>query len=135
MLARLDDPRIAVLGLAYKENTNSTKNAPSLALLRHLEPFRVSVFDPVVPGDIVPWAESAGSAMAAADGADALVIMTPWPEFGGLDVSKLAEAMAGRCIIDPYRILDGEAVSAAGLDYSSLGKPAPPALGPTETTC
>ena len=49
VLARVDDPVIAVLGLAYKQDTHSTKNSPSIALLSSLTPFRVRVFDPVVP--------------------------------------------------------------------------------------
>ena len=54
VLSKIDDPVIAVLGLAYKQDTRSTKNSPSLALLAHLAPFRVRVFDPVVPTEIEP---------------------------------------------------------------------------------
>src|SRR5262249_36843979 len=53
------DATIAVLGLAYKENTHSTKNSPSLALLENLRGKSIKVHDPVVPGSVVQWAKAA----------------------------------------------------------------------------
>ena len=115
-------PRIAVLGLAYKENTRSTKNSPSLALLAKLADCQVSVFDPVVAADVAPIAVSAGdSAMAAIAGADAVAIMTPWPEFRALQPDEMVKAMAGRILIDPYRVIDSAHARAAGLTYLTLG--------------
>ena len=51
LLAKHQDPLIAILGLAYKEDTASTKNSAAVALLRGLKPFRVRVYDPVVKAD------------------------------------------------------------------------------------
>ena len=56
-----------------------------------------------------------------ATGADALVIMTPWPEFRSLSCADIAKAMGGRLVLDPYRVLDPSAARAAGLDYRTLG--------------
>jgi UDPglucose 6-dehydrogenase len=59
--------------------------------------------------------------METAAGVDALAIMTPWPQFRELRAHELARALRGRTVIDPYRVLDGAAVAAAGLDYFTLG--------------
>ena len=108
--------KIAVLGLAYKENTHSTKNSPSLALLAHLRGMQVKVHDPVVPASVAPWTTGAADPLAAAEGADVLMIVTPWPQYRELKPGDLARAMKGRAVLDPYRVLDGDACAAAGLD-------------------
>jgi UDPglucose 6-dehydrogenase len=126
VFARNPDATIAVLGLAYKENTHSTKNSPSVALIQHLAPWRVRVHDPVVSAQAVkhPRMTGCGSALDAASQADALVVMTPWPAFRELKPAELLRAMKGRTVIDPYRILNGSALSAAGFNYVTLGRAA-----------
>ncbi len=116
-------PAISVLGLAYKENTRSTKNSPSLALLENLKPWPLRVYDPavVVCADYHPQLTGCASALDAVAGTDVLIIMTPWPEFRELKPAALAAAMNGRLVIDPYRMLDGEALVKAGLRYLTLG--------------
>jgi UDPglucose 6-dehydrogenase len=125
VLAKNEDAVIGVLGLAYKEGTRSTKNSPSLALIEHLKPWRLRVYDPVVPAGEAghPRAVAAASALDAARGVDVLMIMTPWPEFRELAPRDLASAMAGQAVVDPYRMLDAVEVTAAGLDYFTLGTP------------
>ncbi len=120
-----DGWRIGVLGLAYKENTRSTKNSPALALLDGLPNTRVRAYDPAVPDDAVhhPGLLRVSSPLEAALDVDALAIMTPWPEFRELVPAQLAEVMSGRLIIDPYRTLDAQAVRKAGLRYHTLGMP------------
>ncbi len=115
--------RVAVLGLAYKENTHSTKNSPSLAFLAHLQGMQVKVHDPVVPASVAPWTTGAPDPLAAAEGADVLVIATPWPQYRELRPRDLARAMNGRTVLDPYRVLDGHACAAAGFTYHTLGRP------------
>ena len=117
------EARIAVLGLAYKENTGSTKNSPSLVLLTHLQGNDVCVHDPVVPAGIVPFAKSAATPLGCAKDADALVLATPWPEYRLLAIADLVKAMRGYVIIDPYRMLDGRAAVLAGFEYHTLGAP------------
>lgn len=123
VLSRVPQARIGVLGLAYKENTHSVKNSPSLALIRCLTPWSLQVFDPVVPVSAVshPNATGAASALDAAKGVDALAIMTPWPQFRELTCEDLARAMRGRLALDPYRVLDAGKAKAAGLDYRTVG--------------
>jgi UDPglucose 6-dehydrogenase len=118
--------QIAVLGLAYKENTHSTKNSPAIALLTRLEAVeevRIRVHDPVVSGATVPFATGCADPLACAAGADALVLATPWPEYRALRIEDLARVMAGRVLIDPFRLLNGEAATAAGFSYHALGMP------------
>lgn len=123
LLSRDPDAHIAVLGLAYKENTHSTKNSPSLALLAHLDGRRVSVHDPVVSGSVVPFARACADPLSCATGADALVLATPWPQYRQLDIAELGRIMHGRLLIDPYRLLDGKAAAACGFEYHALGMP------------
>jgi UDPglucose 6-dehydrogenase len=115
--------KIAVLGLAYKENTHSTKNSPSLALLEHLRGMSVKVHDPVVSAAVAPWTTGVADPLAAAAGADVLVIATPWPQYRELKPTDLARVMRGCAVLDPYRVLDGHACAAAGLTYHTLGMP------------
>lgn len=123
VFAHNPEPGIAILGLAYKENTHSTKNSPALALIRHLGPWPLRVYDPVVPAQAAshPRATGCTSALDAATGADVLVIMTPWPEFRELAPAALANVMKGRIVIDPYRVVDGRSWAEAGFDYLTLG--------------
>ena len=125
VLAANSNPVIAVLGLAYKEDTSSTKNSPSLALIAHLGPFALRVFDPVVAGDAANHANAfaAKSPLEACTGADVVVIMTPWGRFKELEPAAVASAMTGRTVIDPYGVLYAGACNAAGLDYFTLGVP------------
>jgi UDPglucose 6-dehydrogenase len=129
VLSSTPNARIGVLGLAYKENTHSTKNSPALALLSHLDGFDVCVHDPIVSSVAAGiHVSSSDNAEDVAKNANALVIMTPWPEYAELDLDKIFSHMKGRTILDPYAILDGETVRAAGFDYLTLGLAELPAL-------
>jgi len=123
VLSKVDDPVIGVLGLAYKQDTHSTKNSPSIALLEALKPFQVRVFDPVVPAAAAPnpRCHGAKTELEACDGADALAVMTPWPQFKRLDPAEIARRLRGKTVLDPYAVLDGAACRAAGLEYHRLG--------------
>ena len=90
VLAKNPDATIAVLGLAYKEDTHSTKNSPSLKLLSHLEGRNVRVHDPVVPPSVAPFAKGCKTAMECTQGADVLVIATPWGEYRKLSLDEIA---------------------------------------------
>jgi UDPglucose 6-dehydrogenase len=123
VLAHRADAVVGILGLAYKENTDSTKNSPALAVVDHLGPWRLRVYDPAVPAARVhhPAVVGADSPLDAARGVDALAVMTPWPEFRELKPADLAAVMAGRTVVDPHRVLDARTCVAAGLDYITLG--------------
>ena len=128
ILTQNPEATIAVLGLAYKENTHSTKNSPALLLIEKLYNCNIKAYDPVVDAGVAGnHVSRAISALDAANGADAVVIMTPWPEFRDISPGDLAETMQGQTVIDPYGMLDAGKVASAGLDYFTLGKP--PVLG------
>jgi UDPglucose 6-dehydrogenase len=123
VMVKTPNPLLGVLGLSYKENTNSTKNSPSVALLSHLHEFIVRLYDPVVlpMAAAHPRAAEAKSALDAARGTDALLVMTPWPEFRELDPDALAEVMRGRTIIDPHGVIDRTAARRAGFSHFRIG--------------
>lgn len=124
-IAARRDAVVAVLGLAYKENTHSTKNSPALKLLAHLAGREVRVHDPVVPASAAPFARYCADAADCVEGADALVLATPWPEYRAIEPELLARAMRGRVIVDPYRLLDGRRARTCGFAYYTLGAPPP----------
>ncbi|MDP1536695.1 MAG: nucleotide sugar dehydrogenase [Burkholderiales bacterium] len=123
VLLKLADPVIAVLGLAYKQDTHSVKNSPSIALLSSLLPFRVRLFDPVVPASVAPnpRRDAATSELDACEGADVLVVMTPWGQFRSLEPVAIATRLRGKIVLDPYAVLDRAACRGAGLEYHTLG--------------
>src|SRR5258708_19123039 len=134
VLTRKADALIGILGLAYKGNTHSTKNSPSVALISTLAPWRLKVYDPVVPASAAdhPRAEGAPSALTAADGVGALAIMTPWPAFRELKPADIAPVIAVRTRLDPYRLRRAERV--VGSRLARLPLVAPPRRA-TEYRC
>lgn len=126
LLDKSPDAKVAVWGLAYKENTHSVKNSPSLATLRQLPDARLVLHDPVVAASAAGHANAVGATdpMEAVAGADALMILTPWPQYKGLAPAAIAKAMRGKIVLDPYGVLDGQAARAAGLAYHTLGRSA-----------
>jgi UDPglucose 6-dehydrogenase len=135
VLAKNPAARIAVLGLAYKENTHSTKNSPALALLARLHGHDVRVHDPVVPASVAPQTTGCGDALSCAAGADVLILATPWPEYRELRIADLARLMAGRVLIDPFSLLDGAMAARAGFEYHALGMPPLPPCRDERPSC
>jgi len=122
--------RIALLGLAYKPDTASTKNSPALALARALVPYEICGYDPLVPITALehPRARSAASALDACVDADAVLVMTAWAEFRDLKPLDIARRMRGKLVIDPFGVLERERCSEAGLRYLRLGSEPPSEL-------
>jgi UDPglucose 6-dehydrogenase len=115
---------IAVWGLAYKENTDSVKNSPSLATIRQLPGVPFRVHDPVVPASAAAGARVTGASepLEATAGAEALMILTPWPDYRRIAPAEIARSLRGRIVLDPYAVLDRKAAEAAGLVYYTLGR-------------
>jgi UDPglucose 6-dehydrogenase len=132
-LGSLRGRRIALLGLAFKSNTDDMREASSLVLAARLraEGAQVVAYDPVAMraaqpllGDTV---ELAGSMLEAVTGADAAVIVTEWGEFRGLASAAVRDAMAQPLIVDGRNLLDPAQARAAGFAYESVGRPSDPA--------
>ncbi|HUG45194.1 MAG TPA: UDP-glucose/GDP-mannose dehydrogenase family protein, partial [Sphingomicrobium sp.] len=112
--------KIGVLGLAFKQNTDDMRDAPSIPLIRSLveQGAAVSAFDPAAMENAVPLLpkiDYAERAYDVADDADALVIVTEWDEFRALDLKKLAGKMRGRMLVDLRNVYDREEVEREGL--------------------
>jgi len=124
-LGLLADPSavLGLWGLAYKADTHSIKNSPSLGLLRALPAYRWSAYDPVARIDAseFPNLRLCGSPLEAVRDAAALVVMTPWKEFAGVDLEHAREGTRGRIIVDPYAALDGRRCRELGFRYYSRG--------------
>ena len=119
--------RIGVLGLAFKPNTDDMRDAPSIPLVNTLieQGAEVTAFDPAAmdhAGGMFEGLNFAKDAYSVADDADALVVITEWDEFRGLDLDKLAKRMRGRAIIDLRNVYDREEAERAGFDYRGLGR-------------
>jgi UDPglucose 6-dehydrogenase len=132
LLDRKPGAVVAVWGLAYKENTHSVKNSPSLATIALLSDARLRVHDPVVPPSVVthPHLVGCSDPLEAARTAEALMILTPWPQYRAIAPERLGKVMQGRLVLDPYGVLDADGAAAAGLQYHTLGRP--PMTSPQE---
>jgi len=123
----LKGKRIAVLGLAFKPNTDDMRDAPSIPLIKALveRGAEVSAFDPVAREQaekIFSGIEFADDAYAAAADADALVIVTEWDEFRALDLEKVAELLRGKVLVDLRNVYDRRDAEEAGLHYYGVGR-------------
>lgn len=119
--------RIAVLGLAFKPNTDDMREAPSVPLIAGLQEkgATVAAFDPVAleqAGAVMSGVDFAADAYAAAEGADGLVIVTEWDEFRALDLDRLAARLKGRVLVDLRNVYDRHEAERAGLTYFGVGR-------------
>ncbi|HEX2704025.1 MAG TPA: UDP-glucose/GDP-mannose dehydrogenase family protein [Solirubrobacteraceae bacterium] len=127
-LGSLAGKRIAVLGLAFKPNTDDMRGASSLVLAARLEAegAHVRAYDPVAEEEakkVMPQLDCADSVLDAVTEADAAVLVTEWSEFLSLDWSEVAARMSGKLVIDGRNALDPAALDAAGLTYEGIGRP------------
>jgi len=124
----LEGKRVALLGLAFKPDTDDVRFSPALTLARHLlaEGATVVGFDPVAgaaaQGD-VPELELAADPYEAATDAHCIVVCTAWDELRELDLQELGERMAAKNLVDGRNLLDGPTATAAGFTYRAMGRP------------
>jgi UDPglucose 6-dehydrogenase len=124
-LRPLRGSRIALLGLAFKPGTDDLRDAPALSIIRSLEEKGVLIraSDPMVRElpdmDHVDIFEDPYECVK---GADAVVLLTEWPEFLDLDYDRMARLMRGHVVIDGRNALDHDAVEDAGLVYEGIGR-------------
>jgi len=126
-LGSLLGKRIALLGLAFKPDTDDMREASSLVLAARLqgEGAEVVAYDPVASeraGELLDSVEMAGSALEALDGADAAVLVTEWREFAELDWSEAATRMGRALLVDGRNFLDPARLAEAGFEYEGIGK-------------
>ena len=126
-LGSLIGKRVALLGLAFKANTDDMREASSLVLAARLQADGATVcaYDPIAETEartLMVGVQFADSALDALAGADACVIVTEWPEFAELDWAAAAERMRGKLVIDGRNFVDPEAARAAGFAYEGIGR-------------
>ena len=131
-LGSLVGQRIALLGLAFKPNTDDMREASSLVLAARLQAAGALVvaYDPISEDEarhLMHGVEFADDALGATKDADAVVLVTEWDEFKQLDLVAVAAAMKGDVLIDGRNALDPAAARGAGLRYEGIGRPAPAA--------
>jgi UDPglucose 6-dehydrogenase len=124
-LGNLRGKKIALLGLAFKPNTDDMREAPSLVLASRLqaESALVHAWDPLVeshPG--LDGVVMEKSLLDAVRDADAAVIVTEWPELESLASEEVRQAMRTPLIVDGRNLLDPEAARSAGFDYEGIGR-------------
>jgi UDPglucose 6-dehydrogenase len=121
--------RLAVLGLAFKEGTDDIRESPAILLVQALlqEGCQIAAYDPAaserakeVFGAAI---DIAADPYEAANTADALLILTEWPEFAGLDLDRLRSRLKYPIVIDGRNLYDPEAMAARGFTYYSIGRP------------
>ena len=118
---------VAILGLTFKPNTDDMRDAPSLSIIQALQDAGVAVraHDPEGMEQARPLLKDvdfAADPYAAADGADAIVIVTEWDEYRALDLRRLAQSMAAPVLVDLRNIYPPAEVERAGLKYFSVGR-------------
>jgi UDPglucose 6-dehydrogenase len=126
-LGSLVGKRVALLGLAFKPETDDMREASSLVLAARLQADGATVraYDPVAEEQarrLMVGVQFADSALDALSDADACVLVTEWPEFAELDWAAVAERMAGRTVIDGRNFLDPQRLAAAGFAYEGIGR-------------
>jgi UDPglucose 6-dehydrogenase len=118
---------VALLGLAFKPNTDDMRDAPSIAIVQALEDAGVKVrgYDPESMAQarpLMPNVELCANAYEAAAGADAVVLVTEWDALRALDLDRLAGAMRDKVLVDLRNIYPPEEVEQAGLTWYGIGR-------------
>ncbi len=124
-LGSLVNREIALLGVAFKPDTDDVREATSLVLAARLqgEGANVRVFDPVAAANASEMLGGARICGSALEGADAAVLVTEWPEFAELDwAGEVKARMATPLVVDGRNFLDREALRAAGYAYEGIGR-------------
>jgi UDPglucose 6-dehydrogenase len=130
ILGGIDGKRILLLGAAFKPNTDDIRNSPAIELanLLALEGAEITIVDPVVSPERIrtesPTVHVATSVAEALRGAHAVVLATEWPEYLAFDFGAAAKTMASAVFFDTRNAMNGEELTAAGLTYMCVGRPA-----------
>jgi UDPglucose 6-dehydrogenase len=125
-LGNLRGARVALLGLTFKPHTDDLREAASIVLAARLrgEGATVAAYDPVLPpGDheLFPGVTLHAEPLETVRDADALVVVTEWPEFLRLDWAAVKEAMRRPIVIDGRNVLDPDVLREAGITYEGVG--------------
>ena len=117
---------IASWGLTFKAHTDDLRDSPAIAILTLLHEMGavIHAYEPSATGAYAafPWIELFSSAVDACRGADALAVLTEWPEFSGVDVNNVAVVMKSLSVVDGRNVLNPETWKSAGFAYRGVGR-------------
>ena len=118
--------RIAVWGLTFKAHTDDLRDSPAIEIVERLlaAGAQVCAYDPEVDkgAEVVEGLEVADDPYAACEGADVLVVLTEWPEFGRTDLDRVADALVAPRIVDTRNVVDRVALARRGFTYRGIGR-------------
>ncbi|WP_428079401.1 nucleotide sugar dehydrogenase [Candidatus Pelagibacter sp.] len=115
--------KIGILGLSYKENTNSIKNSPSIELIKKLKNDHLKIYDPSLNLNFENKKHiSCKKIKETIKNIDCLCIMTPWKQFNKIKTKELKKLMRGKLIIDPFCVLNKNEIEKHKLKYLSMGE-------------
>ena len=116
---------IASWGLTFKANTDDLRDSPAIAILTRLNDMGATIraYDPSARGvEMLPWVQRCGSALEACDGADALAVLTEWPEFADVAPPDVAARLNNSVVVDGRNVLNRQQWKSSGFQYRGVGR-------------
>ncbi|CAB4609814.1 unannotated protein [freshwater metagenome] len=116
---------IASWGLTFKANTDDLRDSPAIAILHRLKEMGATIraYDPAARGvEMLPWVQRCDSALDACDGADALAVLTEWPEFTGVNPADVASRLKSTVVVDGRNVLNPQQWKSSGFQYRGVGR-------------
>jgi UDPglucose 6-dehydrogenase len=116
---------IASWGLTFKANTDDLRDSPAIAILSTLKDMGATIraYDPAARGvEMLPWVQRCDSALEACDGADALAVLTEWPEFASIAPADVASRLSAAVVVDGRNVLNPQQWKSSGFQYRGVGR-------------
>ena len=116
---------IASWGLTFKANTDDLRDSPAIAILSTLNDMGATIraYDPSARGvEMLPWVQRCDSALEACDGADALAVLTEWPEFAAIAPSDVSIRLNNAVVVDGRNVLNPQQWKSSGFQYRGVGR-------------
>jgi UDPglucose 6-dehydrogenase len=116
---------IASWGLTFKANTDDLRDSPAIAILSTLKDMGATIraYDPAARGvKMLPWVQRCDSALEACDGADALAVLTEWPEFAAITPAEVASRLSSPVVVDGRNVLNPQHWKSSGFQYRGVGR-------------
>ena len=116
---------IASWGLTFKANTDDLRDSPAIAILTTLKDMGATIraYDPSARGvEMLPWVQRCDSALEACEGADALAVLTEWPEFADVNPADVATRLNNSAVVDGRNVLNPQQWKSSGFQYRGVGR-------------
>ena len=116
---------IASWGLTFKANTDDLRDSPAIAILSALKDMGATIraYDPAARGvEMLPWVQRCDSALETCEGADALAVLTEWPEFAAITPADVASRLSSPVVVDGRNVLNPQQWKSSGFQYRGVGR-------------